>query len=97
MGTGRLRTRAPLACAILDLDFFKQFNDRYGHQAGDRCLVAVARALAGALQRSADLAARYGGEEFVILLPNASVEGSVHVLERIQQSIHILNIEHEGR
>lgn len=91
-----IRHRKPLALAIIDLDNFKQFNDLYGHLAGDKCLRAVADALARQIQRPEDLVARFGGEEFALLLPNTSTEGAVKVVERIRQVVSDLAIEHIG-
>lgn len=76
----------PVTLAVLDLDHFKRFNDRFGHQVGDKLLVAVAEAI-GATIRDTDLAARYGGEEFVVLLPDAGVTECVGVLERIRKTV----------
>ena len=76
----------PVALAILDLDAFKDFNDRYGHVAGDRLLVAVSRALVDAI-RDTDLAARFGGDEFVVLLPEADATQAVACLERIRNGV----------
>ncbi len=88
------RTHKPLSLLLGDIDFFKKFNDCYGHQAGDDCLRRVAQALAGAAKRPADLAARYGGEEFVVLLPEVDLAGAMHVGRRILQEIGKLAIEH---
>ncbi|MYM24217.1 diguanylate cyclase [Duganella sp. FT135W] len=79
---------------MLDVDFFKKFNDNYGHQAGDECLRAIAGAIAANVGRSEDLAARYGGEEFAVLMPGADIEGALHVAEAIRQGVTALNISH---
>lgn len=89
------RTGNPISAVLSDVDFFKQFNDIYGHQAGDACLIAVANALNESLFRVEDLAARYGGEEFVVVLPGTDLEGAVAVAERMRQAIRELNIPHE--
>ena len=89
------RAGNPISAVLTDVDFFKQFNDIYGHQAGDACLKAVANALNESLFRVEDLAARYGGEEFVIVLPGTDLEGAVAVAERMRQTIRELNIPHE--
>ncbi len=90
------RERSPLGLIMLDIDRFKAYNDAYGHQAGDDCLCAVARAIEGSLQRPADFVARYGGEEFVIVLPNTDETGTVEVAERIRRSIIAAALEHRG-
>jgi diguanylate cyclase len=84
----------PLALIMLDVDYFKRFNDRYGHSAGDVCLRQVADALAQALKRPADLAVRYGGEEFTVLLPNTDLAGAGQLAEAILGAIRALAIEH---
>jgi diguanylate cyclase (GGDEF)-like protein/PAS domain S-box-containing protein len=89
------RTGEPLALLLGDIDFFKKFNDHYGHQAGDDCLRQVGKALADAMLRPADLAARYGGEEFAILLPGTDLEGARQVGERILAAIRRLGIKHQ--
>lgn len=81
------REGAPLSLVMLDIDHFKRFNDDHGHQVGDRCLRYVAKALAGALKRPADMLARYGGEEFVALLPNTPLAGALHVAEQLRRSV----------
>jgi diguanylate cyclase (GGDEF)-like protein len=89
------RDRLPLSLILCDVDYFKQFNDAYGHQAGDECLYKVAYVLAIAARRSPDLAARYGGEEFVVLLPNTALEGAVEVAKKIQVQIKALQLLHQ--
>lgn len=91
-----LRLCKPVALAMIDLDNFKQFNDHYGHVAGDQCLCAVAQVLGEQLQRPEDLVARIGGEEFALLLPHTSADGALKVVERIRAAILELNIEHSG-
>lgn len=88
------REKQPLALILCDIDYFKQFNDTFGHPSGDRCLVAVAQALRSCLKRPADFVARYGGEEFVVLLPNTEQTGAVEVIEQIQSAIAALQIAH---
>lgn len=73
---------------------FKLFNDNYGHQEGDKCLYAVAQAVASVPKRSADLVARYGGEEIVLALPNTTAEGAFTVAEIIRKKIENLKIPH---
>jgi diguanylate cyclase (GGDEF)-like protein len=85
----------PLSLALLDIDAFKQFNDYYGHPAGDRALRAVARATAAGLRRPADLAARYGGEEFVLLLPDTDAVQASLVVDGIRAAIVALQMPHE--
>jgi len=91
-----VRHRKPLSLAMIDLDNFKQFNDLYGHLAGDRCLRAVADALSLQVQRPEDFVARFGGEEFALLLPHTSAEGANVVMQRIRAAIHDLGIDHIG-
>lgn len=89
-----LRDKQSLTILLLDVDFFKRFNDHYGHSAGDDCLRLVAQSLQKSVLRSSDIVARYGGEEFVILLPNTKAEGGHQVAERIIQAVDDLNIPH---
>ena len=84
-----------LAIILCDVDYFKAYNDRYGHPAGDRCLQQVAQALQLAV-RDSDMVARYGGEEFVLVLPDATVEIAVDVGNRIRQQIRLQSVVHEG-
>jgi diguanylate cyclase (GGDEF)-like protein/PAS domain S-box-containing protein len=88
------REEAPLSLIMCDIDYFKLYNDTYGHQAGDECLRQVAQVLQGSVKRSADLVARYGGEEFAIVLPNTDIEGAACVAERIAQQVRDLQIRH---
>jgi len=88
------RSKAPLALILADVDFFKGFNDTYGHQAGDRCLQTIARTLSANAFRPADLTARYGGEEFALLLPETDAAGSCFVAQRILEAIRNLRIPH---
>lgn len=88
------RTGAPLSLVLLDIDFFKKYNDRYGHVAGDDCLRQVAAALRATLVRPTDLAARYGGEEFAMILPATGQVGARYVAERLRLAILDLNIAH---
>jgi diguanylate cyclase (GGDEF)-like protein len=88
------RDGTPLSLLMMDVDYFKRYNDQYGHQAGDECLASVARIIAGQALRPADLAARYGGEEFVLLLPGTDAAGCEQVGERIRQALHDLQLPH---
>lgn len=81
------RSQSPLSLILLDIDFFKRYNDRYGHQVGDRCLQQVARTLEANVRRPADLVARYGGEEFAIILPDTPESGAVFLAETIRKAI----------
>lgn len=90
------RGGAPLSLLMIDVDFFKRYNDTYGHVAGDDCLRKVARALNDSLVRPADLVARYGGEEFVALLPDTDPAGARLVAERIRSAVMALGIAHTG-
>jgi diguanylate cyclase (GGDEF)-like protein len=85
-----------VAVLLVDIDCFKDYNDRYGHQAGDECLSAVAVSLSQCARRPLDFVARYGGEEFAVVLYEASREYVAEVLTRIQRSIAELNIPHEA-
>lgn len=81
------RTGQPLAVIAIDVDHFKHYNDTHGHDEGDRCLQAVARAIAAAAREPADLAARHGGEEFMLVLPGTSLEAAAAVAERIRVAV----------
>jgi len=88
------RGEACLSLILLDVDFFKKYNDRYGHPAGDSVLRAVGKVLSEQVVRAGDLAARYGGEEFVVVLPSTDRDGAVAVAERIRDAILALGIHH---
>lgn len=90
------RSGTTLSVAMLDIDYFKYYNDTYGHVKGDECLQRVAQAIAQSLHRSTDLAARYGGEEFVCLLPDTNLLGAIGVTENIRKAIAKLAIPHRG-
>ena len=91
-----MRQHTPVGVIVCDVDFFKQYNDHYGHQAGDRCLEAVAGALHDSLFRIEDLVARYGGEEFAAVLPGDDAGGAAAVAERMRRSVESLRIPHVG-
>lgn len=86
----------PLALAMIDLDYFKAYNDRYGHPAGDQCLRRFGELLSHALKRPGDLAVRYGGEEFTLLLPNTDAQGAVAIVQEILVVLRRQMIEHAG-
>lgn len=91
-----IREQGDLALILCDVDHFKDYNDTYGHQQGDRCLQHIAQVLMDATQRPADLVARYGGEEFAIVLPNTNAEGATHLAQRIQAMLQIVPLMPEG-
>jgi diguanylate cyclase (GGDEF)-like protein len=90
------RQSSSLSLIMLDIDYFKRYNDAYGHVAGDHCLAEVARALKGCCHRKADLAVRYGGEEFAVLLPDTDIHGAMVIAEQIRRSVMDKNIIHSG-
>ncbi|MEB3278254.1 MAG: diguanylate cyclase [Lyngbya sp.] len=90
------REQKSLFLILCDIDYFKNYNDTFGHIAGDECLIKVAQTLHEVVRRPADLVARYGGEEFAIILPNTSFEGAVHVAERVQDAIQAVAIPHSA-
>jgi diguanylate cyclase (GGDEF)-like protein len=90
-----LRDRRSLALLLIDVDHFKPYNDRYGHQAGDQALRRVAQVVQGFARRPLDIAARYGGEEFVVALFDLSAENVREIADQLRKSIHALNIAHE--
>ena len=89
------REKQPLSLILCDIDYFKLYNDFYGHQEGDDCLKIVAKTMSNQLKRSSDLLARYGGEEFVIILPNTHKQGAIILAETIQKAIRNQAIPHE--
>ena len=90
------RQSSSLSLIMLDIDYFKRYNDAYGHVAGDHCLAEVARAVKGCCHRKADLAVRYGGEEFAVLLPDTDIHGALVIAEQIRRSVMDKNIIHSG-
>ena len=89
------QSQTPLSLILCDIDCFKRYNDRYGHQAGDQTLRRVAQAMQDIINRSTDLLARYGGEEFVIVLPHTDADGAYIVAERMRQAVYQLQIPHQ--
>jgi diguanylate cyclase (GGDEF)-like protein len=89
-----LRMKKPLALVMMDIDYFKLFNDKYGHQAGDDCLKKVAEQIARAAPRATDLAARYGGEEFTLVLGETDQDGAMWIAERVRQMVAELKVPH---
>ncbi|MGZ8272065.1 MAG: GGDEF domain-containing protein, partial [Methylophilus sp.] len=90
------RAGMPLSLLFIDLDFFKQYNDIYGHDGGDQCLVQVAKILCKHSQRSNDMAARFGGEEFAVILPETSEDDALKIAEAILADLESLQIPHPG-
>lgn len=90
------RSGEPLSLILCDVDYFKKYNDTYGHLAGDVCLQQVAKALQLAVKRPADVVARYGGEEFVIILPETGAAGALHVADQILRQVSSLRIPHRS-
>ena len=90
------RHKQPLSVIMIDVDFFKKYNDSYGHQAGDQCLKTVASVLQEGVNRPADFVARYGGEEFAVILPDTDKEGAVFLADEFREGINSLEIPHSG-
>jgi diguanylate cyclase (GGDEF)-like protein len=91
-----MRDASSLALIMIDVDCFKQYNDIYGHPAGDECLKTISKVVAEGKHRPGDLAARYGGEELVVLLPGTDVAEAMVVAENIRRAIHCLELTHAG-
>lgn len=89
------RIKKPLSIILFDVDFFKKYNDKYGHQTGDECLRLVAKEVSRTASRPGDMAARYGGEEFVLILAETDQEGACWVADRIRQNLSALKIPHD--
>jgi diguanylate cyclase (GGDEF)-like protein len=88
------RQGLPIAMLMIDVDFFKMYNDLYGHQRGDQCLKQIAEAIGTAVHRQTDLIARYGGEEFAVILPDTPLPGALKIAEEMRQAVGTLFIEH---
>ncbi len=91
-----VRNKQSISVLMIDIDYFKVYNDTYGHGAGDECLRRVAQALARALNRPLEYLARYGGEEFVAVLPETDKNGAFHVAARFLEAVRGLGMEHSG-
>lgn len=90
-----VRSQEPIAVLMMDLDYFKAYNDHYGHQQGDQCLRMVAKCISDTIRRPQDIAIRYGGEEFLVILPFTSEEGVSVVADKILHALEQQNISHE--
>lgn len=90
------REQKPVALLMLDVDYFKRYNDSYGHLAGDECLKSIARALQTSVRRTSDICCRYGGEEFACLLPFTDKEGATLCAEHVIEAVKKLNIAHKS-
>lgn len=90
------REERPLSLILIDIDYFKPFNDNYGHLEGDRCLQAVSDVIGGCIKRPGDLVARYGGEEFAVILPETGRSGALEIAEEMRLTVQSLKIPHKG-
>ena len=90
-----MRSGSPLSLALIDIDYFKLFNDNYGHQAGDDCIRNVANALVTSVRRASDFLARYGGDEFIIIMPETDINGARYVGENIRKTVEALKTSHQ--
>lgn len=90
------RDNIPLSVIITDIDYFKDFNDVYGHLTGDDCLIEIAETISSVIKRPGDITARIGGEEFGVLLPNTALDGALTVAELMRSRIEDLSIPHQG-
>jgi diguanylate cyclase (GGDEF)-like protein len=91
-----MREQQPLSLIMVDVDYFKLYNDTYGHLSGDECLKMVAKKLSDVPKRAVDLCARYGGEEFTLLLPNTNLMQAEKLAERCRENISQLKIPHKS-
>lgn len=89
-----VRVSMPISILMMDIDFFKQYNDNYGHQGGDDCLIKIAQVLSRTIVRKTDFLARYGGEEFVCVLPNTDADNAFIIAEKLRLNVMSLNIPH---
>ena len=92
-----IRAKRPIAVALLDIDFFKLYNDAYGHPQGDVCLQQIAQACKASVVRATDCFARYGGEEFGVVIPDAEARCASKIAERLRVAVEQLAIPHEGQ
>lgn len=90
------RNKSPISLIMCDIDYFKIYNDNYGHQQGDTCLTTVAKVIGASVSRPTDLACRYGGEEFTVILPDTRAQGATEVAEKIRMAVAAKNIPHIG-
>ncbi len=91
-----VRSKKSIAILMADIDYFKAYNDVYGHQHGDKCLKMFANALKNSLKRPSDVVARYGGEEFITLLPDTDIQGAELIALRMHYAVNELKIKHSG-
>ncbi|GAB4175989.1 MAG: diguanylate cyclase [Rhodocyclaceae bacterium] len=91
-----VRMKRPLALVLCDIDFFKQYNDMYGHQAGDECLCRVARAIEASVRRPGDRVTRFGGEEFTVVLPETDAKGAAALADKVRAAVEAMAIPHLG-
>jgi len=89
-----LRSHSPISCILIDIDYFKNYNDYYGHQAGDKCLIEISLVMKDTFRRAGDMVARYGGEEFIILMPSTSAEDAEAAITLFQSELAKLKIPH---
>jgi diguanylate cyclase (GGDEF)-like protein/PAS domain S-box-containing protein len=89
-----MRSAKPISLIIVDVDYFKNYNDLYGHLAGDSCLQKIAHTIRDSLRRAGNFAARYGGEEFAVILPDTDAEGAYLFAESLREKVEHLNIDH---
>jgi len=91
-----VRSTCPLALLMIDIDYFKKYNDTYGHLQGDECLKTVAAEIQHSVNRPRDILARFGGEEFIVLLPETGIKGAAYMAQKVIDNIEKLAIEHAG-
>jgi len=90
-----LRSQQPLSCILFDIDYFKDYNDCYGHQAGDKCLIDISLVMKDTFKRAGDVVGRYGGEEFIVIMPNTNLEEAKTALRNYQKELARLRIPHK--
>jgi diguanylate cyclase (GGDEF)-like protein len=90
-----LRSNASLSCILFDIDYFKDYNDHYGHQAGDKCLKDIATLMKDTFRRAGDIVARYGGEEFIIIMANSNLQNAIQAVALFQSELAKLKIPHD--